>query len=184
MRVFGLTTTWVLVISMQVSAQHKIKGFADLAVRFTGDAEMALIGPNLSFGGGISVHRWTFSSTYNFFFYNYRDGDYREGYRYHTLDLMIHYYLYDLFDPRKGFYFGAGLAWQNRHAFPETLEVNRPNYFTGAYAVGYRLPATIRKKSRTLAIDLKAFGPYHEESSSGSYTEAFTQLMIGLRLIY
>lgn len=178
------TTLCVLLcFFMSSRAQEKSPWFLEAAVRFTGDAEMAFIGPSFSLGTGVSTgKKWSFTSSYTFFASRYRSEEYVEKFSTHTIDLLANRNFLNVFNPAKGWYLGAGIAWQARKASPDELDIEKGNYFTAAFNAGYYFPITIRKKLRTLSIDWKAFGPYTEPGEH--YTEVFTQFMIGLKLRY
>lgn len=159
---------------------HKV--FIETALRFTGDAEMAFIGPSFSVGPGIQLGKqFSVSSNYTFFRSSYTDDGQKATFQTNTIDLVTQYQFHQIFHPNRGFYVGAGLAWQTRKQTPENI-TQRTSYWTGAYTVGYRFPVKINKLERSLSVDVKGIGPYTEKDGVNLYTEVLTQFMIGLKL--
>lgn len=165
-------------------SQHT-KFFIESAIRFTGDAEMAFIGPSFSAGPGVQIgNHLSISSTYTFFYDSYSSGSDKETFRTHTIDLLPIYHFNELDKSLRGFYMGIGLAWQNRKMTPESIMIERPSYITAVFNLGYQWPVKMNKIERGLALEWKAIGPYKETYDNGGYLEQFTQFMIGVRLRY
>jgi hypothetical protein len=180
----ALTILFVSNLTIPANSQGS-KFFIESAIRFTGDAEMAFIGPSFSIGPGIRLgNHFTLSSTYTFFYDTYSDGDDKETFRAHTIDLLPIYHVGEINKTLRGFYLGMGLAWQNRKQTPKSLMIEKPSYLTAVFNLGYQFPIKLNEKERGLAIEWKATGPYRETSDTDQYLEQFTQFMIGLRFRY
>jgi len=159
--------------------------FIESAIRFTGDAEMAFVGPSISAGPGVEIgNHLSISSTYTFFYDSFSSGNDKETFRTHTIDLLPIYHFNEIDKSPRGFYMGMGLAWQNRKMTPESLMIEKPSYITAVFNIGYQFPVNLKEKERGLAIEWKATGPYKENSDTDKYLEQFTQFMIGLRFRY
>lgn len=180
----------------EVHAQQNRKWFVETAIWFTGDAELFFIGPSLGLGVGKHVGKnWSVSTSYTWFS---RQIDHAHGYydkyRTHTFDLTSNYKLRNIFKPDAGLYVGGGVGVQARNEvcfapehFAETPDGIVATNRTTAVAVlnmGYQFPIHINGKPRSLSIDLKATGPYVEQSVQGNYVEILTQLMFGVRFRY
>jgi hypothetical protein len=183
---YKLALTILLISNLTISGNSQVSQlFIESAIRFTGDAEMAFIGPSFSVGPGIRLgNHFTISSTYTFFYDSYSDGGDQETFRAHTIDLLPIYHVGEINKSLRGFYLGMGLAWQNRKQTPESLMIEKPSYLTAVFNIGYQFPIKLNEKERGLAIEWKATGPYRETSDTDQYLEQFTQFMIGLRFRY
>lgn len=167
--------------TIKIVAQPKPKWFLESAIRLTGDAEMVFIGPSFGVGAGVELdQRWSLSMSYTFF--NSRLSNPDELFRTHTIDLTTNIHFRNVFTPLKGFYFGPGIARQFRKQTPESNAPERHSYWAAVFNAGYFFPIIINKKPRSLAVDIKAIGPYIQSDSGSAYTEILTQLMLGLRL--
>jgi hypothetical protein len=175
----------------EVHAQQNQKWFLETAIRFTGDAEMFFIGPSVGLGVGKHVGKnWSFSTSYTWFSRQVDEADgYYDKYRTHTIDVTSNYMLRNIFNPNRGFYVGGGIGVQARKEvcfafehFSDTpdgiMEINE-TFVVGVLNTGYQFPILMKGKLRSLAIDLKATGPYTID-----YTESVTQLMLGIRFRY
>lgn len=143
------------------------------------DAEGVFIGPALTLGVGYELSKNLMVSTQYTFYYSRISGP--ETFMTHTLDALFTVQFQNVFNPKKGFFFSIGPAWQYRKQTPEEIMVERNNYWLGVFAMGYRFPLNEQKKINNLAIELKGFGPYIEEDPLGDYVEGLTQLMLGVR---
>jgi hypothetical protein len=171
------------IICFAASAQQK-KLFAEAAIRLSGDAELAFVGPAFSAGGGVNLgKRFSFAASYTFFAARFRDDAGRQTFKTNTLDLVGLYHFQNVFNPAKGFYAGGGAGIQSRKT-SETFVIQQNSYTVAVFNIGYRFPVLVHGKKRSLSIDAKAMGPYIEHLADGDYVEVLTQLMIGVRFRY
>jgi hypothetical protein len=178
-------TAAIAPLSLHTSLAQTAKPFLESALYFSGDAEMAFIGPAFSIGPGVSLgKRWSASASYTYFGTHYTDGGQKEIFRTHTIDITPNFHFREIFNPSRGLYIGMGIGWQQRRQTPENNMPQRPSYWTGVYNLGYRFPVKINGAERSLSIDWNATGPYKEKDATGAYLEVFTQFMMGLRLRY
>jgi hypothetical protein len=157
-------------------AQSPKKWFLEGGAHLSADAELALVAPALSLGAAFKATEHLYLTSSYTFFYARASG--YETFRTHTLDALVQYQFQNIFHPSKGFYLGLGAARQFRHQTPEEMQVQNTRYWTGVFNLGYRFPIQLGQTERSLAVDLKTFGPYAETN----YTEALTQLMLGIKL--
>jgi hypothetical protein len=178
-------TLIIILISFSLSYSQTKKLFIESAIRFTGDAEMAFVGPSFSIGPGVHLgDRWSVSSTYTYFRSSYTDDGAKATFQTHSIDLIPNFHFREVFNTSRGIYIGAGIAWQQRRQTPESNMTEKPDYWTGAFNLGYRFPIKINDYERSLSIDLKAYGPYKEVDGINTYTEVLTQFMFGIRFRY
>jgi hypothetical protein len=168
----------LLALSLTSSAQQKRLSL-ETAVYLGTDAEGVFIGPALSAGLGFALVQQVIVSTNYTFYYSKISGP--ETFMTHTLDALITYQFQNMFNPKKGFFIGAGPAWQYRRQTPEIYAPERTSYWLGACSIGYRFPVKENKTISHLGVELKGFGPYIEKDPAGDYVEGLTQLMLGIR---
>jgi hypothetical protein len=157
--------------------------FTEAAIRFTGDAELAFVGPSVGVGTGLRFGEYVAISTnYTFFHAAYTSNGQRSTFTTHTLDVMAAYQFKEIFNPARGLYLGTGVGCQFRRNTPAIEALKKPVYLVAILNVGYRFPITLNKKPYQLAIELKGMGPYQEKHSEGQYLELLTQTMAGVSL--
>lgn len=178
------------ILASVAGAQSK-KWFIETSVRVAVDAEAYFIGPAVGLGVGFyPTNQWSLSSSYQYFNrkVTHHDGYYDEL-NLQSIDAVVNYFPFRSAEDRKGFFFGGGLAvqWRDEICFsiehfsdsPDGMEREQRTYLTGVINLGYEFPVAMGSKTRFLAADLKAIGPYTDD-----YTEIFTQVMLGVRLRY
>jgi len=100
---------FVFLIASCVAYAQPHKVFIETALRFTGDAEMAFIGPSFSVGPGVQLGKqFSVSSNYTFFRSSYTDDGQKATFQTNTIDLITQYQFHQIFHPNLGFYVGAG----------------------------------------------------------------------------
>jgi len=186
------TNLWVVLVILlfitQMACAQRSLFFLEGSVRVTGDAEMFFIAPSYSAGVGVNLdNSWSVVTSYTFF--NNKKtgaGGYFDRLRQETIDLTALYRFRS--KSKNAFFVGGGLAYQWReevcysieHSYlPNETMIEKRNFLTAVFNIGYEIPVAIKNKERSIAIDLKTTGPWNE-----SGTEIFTQVMLGLRFRY